>query len=123
MEIFDYDNILLLPQVPRGKPLRMRRQRGAGRPHLPPAGGARQHEDGGGREDLHLLAQNGYFYVMHRFDIDNVAFTKDMQSQGLFASISLGVKQADYDTVDRFVADGICPSTSPSTSPTAMPTA
>jgi GMP reductase len=69
------------------------------------------------------LAQHGYFYVMHRFDIDNVAFTKDMQSQGLYASISLGVKQADYDTVDRFVADGICPSTSPSTSPTAMPTA
>jgi guanosine monophosphate reductase len=53
------------------------------------------------------LAQHGYFYVMHRFDIDNVAFTN--QSQGLYASISLGVKQADYDTVDRFVADGICP--------------
>ena len=46
---------------------------------------------------------------MHRFDIDNVDFTKSMQSQGLFASISLGVKQPDYDTVDRFVAEGICP--------------
>ena len=56
-----------------------------------------------------FLAENGYFYVMHRFDIDNVAFTKEMQAKGLFASISLGVKQPDYDTVDRFVAEGICP--------------
>ena len=37
-------------QVPRGKPLRMRRQRRAGRPQLPHPGGAGQHEDGGGRD-------------------------------------------------------------------------
>ena len=46
---------------------------------------------------------------MHRFDLDNVQFVKDMHAQGCFASISLGVKQPDYDTVDRFVAEGICP--------------
>jgi GMP reductase len=66
------------------------------------------------------LAQN--FYVMHRFDIDNVASCATC-SPGLFASISLGVKAPDYATVDRLVAEGICPNTSPSTSPTAMPTA
>ena len=55
------------------------------------------------------LAQNGYFYVMHRFDLDNVVFAQEMIAKGLFVSISLGVKKADYDTVDRFVALGITP--------------
>jgi GMP reductase len=32
-----------------------------------------------------------------------------MAAQGLFASISLGVKQPDYDTVDQLVALGLCP--------------
>src|SRR5258708_35143524 len=36
------------------------------------------------------LAQNGYFYVMHRFDLDNVQFVREMQGKGCFASISLG---------------------------------
>jgi Ca-activated chloride channel family protein len=39
-------------QVPRGKPLRVRRQRGAGRPQLPHPGRAGQHEDGGQRGHL-----------------------------------------------------------------------
>ncbi|MCB2030537.1 MAG: IMP dehydrogenase, partial [Rhodoferax sp.] len=55
------------------------------------------------------LADNGYFYVMHRFDLDNVAFVQAMKAKGLYASISLGVKKADYATVDQFVALGLCP--------------
>jgi GMP reductase len=55
------------------------------------------------------MAQNGYFYVMHRFDLDNVQFVKDMHAKGTFASISLGVKAPDYATVDRFVAESITP--------------
>jgi GMP reductase len=55
------------------------------------------------------MAQNGYFYVMHRFDLDNVAFVKTMQAKGVFASISLGVKKADYDTVDQLVAQQLVP--------------
>ena len=55
------------------------------------------------------LARSGYFYVMHRFDLDNPVFTKTMQTKGLFASISLGVKKPDYDTVDSMAAQGICP--------------
>ena len=46
---------------------------------------------------------------MHRFDLDNVAFVRDMKSKGVFASISLGVKQPDYDTVDRLVAEKLVP--------------
>jgi GMP reductase len=55
------------------------------------------------------LAQNGYFYVMHRFDLDNLKFVREMKAKGLFASISLGVKQPDYDTVDQLVAEGLSP--------------
>ena len=55
------------------------------------------------------LAQNGYFYVMHRFDLDNVQFVRDMHAKGVFASISLGVKAADYATVDQLLAEGLAP--------------
>ena len=110
MEIFDYDNILLLP----------RKCRVESRSECDPS-----IEFGGRRFKLPVvpanmktvldesisewLAANGYFYVMHRFDLDNVQFTKDMHAKGCFASISLGVKQPDYDTVDEFVGEGITP--------------
>ncbi len=55
------------------------------------------------------MAKNGYFYVMHRFDLDNLQFVRDMKAQGVYASISLGVKKADYDTVDQLVAEGLVP--------------
>jgi GMP reductase len=55
------------------------------------------------------LARNGYFYVMHRFDLDNVAFVRDMKNKGVFASISLGVKKPDYDTVDKLLTEGLIP--------------
>ena len=110
MEIFDYDNILLLPRKCR---VESRSECDASvvlgnrtfRLPVVPANMKTVLDE----KICKFLAQHGYFYVMHRFDIDNVAFTKGMQSQGLFASISLGVKQADYEVVDRFVADDICP--------------
>jgi len=55
------------------------------------------------------LAQNGYFYVMHRFDLDNVAFVRDMHAKGAFASISLGVKKPDYAIVDQLASAGEAP--------------
>jgi GMP reductase len=54
------------------------------------------------------LAENGYFYVMHRFDLDNVVFVRDMK-HGLYASISLGVKAPDYATVDQLAAEDLAP--------------
>jgi GMP reductase len=110
MEIFDYDNILLLPRMCRVESRSecdtsvVLGNRSFKLPVVPANMKTVVDE-----KICTYLAQNGFFYVMHRFDIDNVAFTKDMQSKGLFASISLGVKQPDYETVDRFVADGICP--------------
>jgi GMP reductase len=110
MEIFDYDKVLLLP----------RKCRVESRSECDPS-----MEFGGRRFKLPVvpanmktvvdekiclwLAQNGYFYVMHRFDLDNVAFVRRMKAAGAFASISLGVKPADYETVDRLAAEGLVP--------------
>ncbi|HNK53385.1 MAG TPA: IMP dehydrogenase, partial [Ottowia sp.] len=97
MEIFDYDHILLLPRKCR---VQSRSECDAG-------------IDFGGRrfrlpvvpanmktvvdEKLCIwLAEHGYFYVMHRFDFDNLAFVRDMKARGLYASISVGIKPADY---------------------------
>lgn len=52
-------------------------------------------------EDLAVwLAENGYFYVMHRFDEPGrLPFIKKMHDLGLYASISLGIKKDEYDFV------------------------
>ena len=110
MEIFDYDNVLLLPRKCR---VESRSECDAGV------------ELGGRRFRIPVvpanmktvvneaicrwMADNGYFYVMHRFDLDNLAFVRAMKLQGAYASISLGVKKADYETVDRLAAEGLAP--------------
>lgn len=55
------------------------------------------------------LAERNIFYVMHRFSIDSVEFTKRLQAQGHYASISLGIKAVDYETIERFVTEGVTP--------------
>lgn len=110
MQIFDYDNIQLLPRQCR---VQSRAECDAsvelgGRRFKIPAVPANM-KTVVDESICTWLAGNGYFYVMHRFDIDNVAFTQRMQASGLFASISLGVKEADYATVNRFVELGISP--------------
>ena len=110
MQIFDYDNILLLPRKCR---VESRSECDASvtlgprsfRVPVVPANMKTVVD-----ETISLwLAKNGYFYVMHRFDLDSVRFVKHMHAQGVFASISLGVKQADYDTVDLLAAEGLVP--------------
>lgn len=44
-----------------------------------------------------IFADRGYFYIMHRFGIDNEKFVKSMQESGRYASISVGVNQDSYD--------------------------
>ncbi len=108
MEIFDYDNILLLP----------RKCRVESRSECDPS-----IVFGGRRFNLPVvpanmktvidepitewLAANGYFYVMHRFDIDNIAYARRMRELGHFVSISSGVKAADREIIDRLAADGV----------------
>jgi len=110
MQIFDYDNILLLPRKCR---VESRSECDASvtlgersfRLPVVPANMKTVVD-----ESICLwLARNGYFYVMHRFDLDNVQFVRDMHAKGVFASISLGVKAADYTTVDQLLAEGLAP--------------
>ena len=110
MEIFDYDNVLLLPRKCRvesrsecdtsvalgGRSFRL--------PVVPANMKTVVDES-----ICSWMADNGYFYVMHRFDLDNVKFVKDMKARGSYASISLGVKQADYEAVDQLVVLGLVP--------------
>ena len=110
MEIFDYDNILLLPRkcrVESRSECDASVELGSRRFRIPvvPA----NMKTVVNQQICVWLAQNGYFYVMHRFDLDNVQFVKDMKALGLYASISLGVKQPDYDVVDQLVALDLAP--------------
>ena len=110
MDIFDYDNILLLPRkcrVQSRAECDASVELGGRRFRLPvvPANMKTVVSE----EICTWLARNGYFYVMHRFDVDNVKLVQTMQGQGLFASISLGVKESDMATVDRLVELGLTP--------------
>ncbi|WP_188456441.1 GMP reductase [Virgibacillus oceani] len=58
---------------------------------------------------LHL-AENGYFYVMHRFEPETrLAFIADMHSRGLFASISVGVKAEEYQFIQQLADEQLSP--------------
>jgi len=46
------------------------------------------------------LARNGYFYIMHRFEEEKrIPFMQEMIKEGLYTSISVGVKPKEYDFV------------------------
>ncbi len=110
MQIFDYDNILLLPRkcrVESRSECDASVELGGHKFRVPvvPANMKTVVDE----SICVWLAQNGYFYVMHRFDVDNVKFVKDMHAKGVFASISLGVKKPDYDTVDQLAEQGQVP--------------
>ncbi|TPR20926.1 GMP reductase [Apilactobacillus timberlakei] len=48
------------------------------------------------------LASNDYFYVMHRFQpAERLDFVKSMHRKNLFASISVGIKDSEYDFIDE----------------------
>jgi len=55
------------------------------------------------------LAAAGYFYIHHRFNVDAVAFGKYMKSAGLPISISLGVNDADYETLKIMASADVFP--------------
>ena len=108
MEIFDYDNILLLPRkcrVDSRAECDPSIEFGARRFNLPvvPANMKTVVDE----PITEWLAANGYFYVMHRFDLDSLAYAKAMRSKGLYVSISSGVKPADYQVIDHLALEGV----------------
>lgn len=50
------------------------------------------------------LAENGYFYVYHRFGHDNMEFAKKMNEKGLITSISVGVNEDSYQQIRNLKA-------------------
>lgn len=56
------------------------------------------------------LAKNNFFYIMHRFYADKrISFIKRMHEMGLYASISIGVKEEEYAVVEEISALGLKP--------------
>ena len=110
MEIFDYDHVLLLPRKCRVES----RSECDTSVQFGPRSFKLPAEPTNMKTvvDVPLcswLAQNDYFYVMHRFDLDTVAFVRRMHELGLYASISLGIKEQDRATVDALAAQGLVP--------------
>ena len=108
MDIFDYDNVLLLPRkcrVESRSECDTSVEFGRRRFHLPvvPSNMKTVIDE----TIAQTLAREGYFYVMHRFDLDNVAFARRMRDLGLYVSISSGVKPHDHAVIDRLAAEGV----------------
>ncbi|WP_137596793.1 GMP reductase [Paucilactobacillus kaifaensis] len=56
------------------------------------------------------LAQNDYFYVMHRFQPEKrLAFVRDLQAKSLFASISVGIKDSEFQFINDLAAANLTP--------------
>ena len=110
MEIFDYDNVLLLPRKCRVESrsecdTSVTLGNHSFRLPVVPANMKTVVDP----QICAWLARNGYFYVMHRFDLDNLQFVRDMAAQGLYASISVGVKKADHEAISRMRSEGLRP--------------
>src|SRR5688572_8203325 len=108
MEIFDYDNILLLPRkcrVDSRSECDTSVEFGGRRFVLPvvPANMKTVLDE----SLAEMLAKTGHFYVMHRFDLDGVAFARHMRERNLFVSISSGVKASDHAMIDHLAAEGV----------------
>ena len=57
-----------------------------------------------------FLAENNYFYIMHRFEPNKrLSFVKDMNSRGLYASISVGVKEEEYRFINQLSDEQLSP--------------
>ncbi len=55
------------------------------------------------------LAKEGYFYIMHRFNVDVLAFCKLMKKNNLFISVSIGVKKEDHLLIEKLKKNNIVP--------------
>lgn len=55
------------------------------------------------------LSESGYFYIMHRFDIDTIEFIKTMKSYNYPTSISIGVNSDSYELINQLVELDLTP--------------
>ncbi|WP_295729073.1 GMP reductase [uncultured Limosilactobacillus sp.] len=111
METFDYDDIQLIPNkciIKSRKEADTSVQFGPRKFKIPvvPANMASVID-----EDLAIwLAKNDYYYVMHRFAPEKRAdFIRHMHDRKLFASISVGIKDSEYDFIDQLKSEHLSP--------------
>jgi GMP reductase len=50
-------------------------------------------------ETCKFMATNGWFYIMHRFDVDVDHFISDMDNLNLLTSISIGINSESYNSL------------------------
>ncbi len=56
------------------------------------------------------LAENNYFYIMHRFEPEKrQSFVENMQAKGFYASISVGVKEEEYQFIEELAKAELTP--------------
>ncbi|MGE7604574.1 GMP reductase [Peribacillus sp. NPDC097675] len=56
------------------------------------------------------LAENGYFYIMHRFEPEKrKSFIRDMHARELISSISVGVKEEEYGFIQELAEEQLVP--------------
>jgi GMP reductase len=55
------------------------------------------------------FAENDYFYVMHRFGINQLEFCRDMKERDLPISISVGVNEDSYESLEEIKDSSIVP--------------
>lgn len=105
MEIFDYEDVQLIPNkcVLRSRHEADTSVKFGGRKFKLPIVPANMASVI--NQDLALwLAQNGYFYVMHRFNPENrLNFIQTMHENGCFASISIGIKPTEQEFIKQLV--------------------
>ncbi|WP_461240211.1 GMP reductase [Paucilactobacillus sp. N302-9] len=111
METFDYDDIQLIPSkciIESRSDADTSIQFGPRKFKIPvvPANMASVID-----EELAIwMAENDYFYVMHRFNPETrLAFVKHLQDKGLFASISVGIKDSEYHFIRDLAAANLTP--------------
>ncbi|HIY59034.1 MAG TPA: GMP reductase [Candidatus Tetragenococcus pullicola] len=57
-----------------------------------------------------FLAENGYFYIMHRFDEGaRIPFVQKMKARGLITSISVGVKESEFRFIEELAKKNLIP--------------
>lgn len=111
MEIFDYEDIQLIPNkcvINSRSEADTTVELGGRRFKIPvvPANMATVIND----EIAKWLATNDYFYIMHRFAPETRrVFIETMHAAQLYASISVGVKSSEYDFIDDLAANQIVP--------------
>src|SRR5258708_9779147 len=52
------------------------------------------------------LAERDYFYIMHRFGVDLIDFSRTMREKGLYVSVSVGVNIDSYEALTRLKSYG-----------------